>query len=99
MITRPRSCYRQNPAVVLAEIDGVATLFNPDTYEYLVLNATGSAVWTLIKQPKTLEHIVADLLDHYKVAQSRCLRDVSIWLEDALSRSLILEGVSSHEPC
>ena len=99
MTAKKRICYRRDPAVVSAEIDGVATLFNPNTCDYLVLNATGSAVWDQIEQPKTLEHIVANLLDEYAVAQPRCIKDVSAWIDDALTRSLILEEASSQEDC
>ena len=83
--------YCQNPCVVCVAMEGVATLFHPVTHEYLVLNLTGSDIWAMLERPKTLEHVVANLLDSYRVPQSRCLREVREWIEEALSRSLIIQ--------
>ncbi len=49
------SCREEGP-------DG-ALLFNPDTDQVLVINPTGLLIWRVLEQPRTLEEIVAALVE------------------------------------
>jgi hypothetical protein len=81
----------RNPAICAAELDGEICLFHPDNAEYLNLNATGSAVWTLLDAPMDREQLLAQLLERYAVEEAICRRDTEAFLAEALDRGMLLE--------
>ena len=81
----------RNPAICAAELDGEICLFHPDNAEYLNLNATGSAVWTLLDAPMGREQLLAQLLERYAVEEAICRRDTEAFLAEALDRGMLLE--------
>jgi len=81
----------RNPAICAAELDGKICLFHPDNAEYLNLNATGSAVWSLLDAPMDREQLLAQLLERYAVEETTCRRDTEAFLAEALDRGMLLE--------
>jgi hypothetical protein len=81
----------RNPAICAAELDGEICLFHPDTAEYLNLNATASAVWTLLDAPMPREQLLAQLLERYAVEEATCRRDTEAFLAEALERGMLQE--------
>ena len=81
----------RNPAICAAELDGEICLFHPDNAEYLNLNATGSAVWSLLDAPMDREQLLAQLLERYAVEETTCRRDTEAFLAEALDRGMLLE--------
>jgi hypothetical protein len=84
----------RNPSVCAAELDGEICLFHPDTAEYLNLNATGSAVWTLLDAPMDLEQLLPQLLERYSVDEATCRHETESFLAEALRRGMLLEESS-----
>jgi hypothetical protein len=81
----------RNPAICAAELDGEICLFHPTNAEYLNLNATGSAVWSLLDAPIDREQLLAQLLELYAVEEATCRRDTESFLEEAIERGMLLE--------
>jgi hypothetical protein len=85
----------RNPAICAAELDGEICLFHPDNAEYLNLNATGSAVWTLLDAPMDREQLLAHLLERYAVEEATCRRDTEAFLAEAIARGMLIEHPSA----
>ena len=81
--------FLRNPIVVESILDEQVCLFHLDSCQYLVLSRTGAAIWNQIESEKSLEHIVANLLDHYDVDVEICLQDVREWLTTARALDLV----------
>mgnify|MGYP001192314430 CR=1 FL=1 len=84
------SVYRRAPKAIFTDLDGETALFHTDTCEYLVLNATGSAIWELIGTPTTLQDICKQLVADYDVAPEICMQETSAWLKSAVEREVVL---------
>jgi hypothetical protein len=59
-----------------------AVILNLQEGKYFGLNPVGTRVWQLIQTPRTVEAILAGLLEEYDVTPEQCERD----LMDLLSR-------------
>jgi hypothetical protein len=81
---------QRNPAICAAELDGEVCLFHPDNAEYLNLNATGSAIWTLLETPLTADDLIERLLERYAVDEQTCRQDTDQFLSQALERGMLL---------
>ncbi|MFN9645705.1 MAG: PqqD family protein [Cyanobacteriota bacterium] len=86
----------RNPEICAAELDGEICLFHPDTAQYLNLNATGSAIWTLLDTPTDREALVAQLLARYAVEEAICRRETEAFLAEALALGMLLEDPASR---
>ncbi len=82
----------RNPDICAAELDGEVCLFNPESAEYLNLNATGSCIWTLLETPSVLDNLVGNLQDLYEVDQATCRSDVERFVEEALQKGMLRIG-------
>lgn len=85
----------RNPTICAADLDGEICLFHPDNAEYLNLNATGSAVWTLLEAPLNREQLLAQLLERYAVEETTCRRDTEAFLAEAIERGMLLEDTAA----
>jgi hypothetical protein len=65
------------------EEDG-ALLFNPDTDTTLLINSTGLIVWQFLKDPHSVEEILAHLLESFTdiTDKTSVKRDIEAFLED-----------------
>ena len=95
----PNKHYLMNPEVSCRrEADG-ATLFNPDTNDFIATNTTGWLVWKALKRACTLEEVVAHLVESCPEAPpDQTAIDVGAFLQTLLPRGFIgevLDGDSS----
>ena len=73
------SCVLAGEAIVLDLGAGV----------YYSLNPVAARVWELVRQPRTVDEILATLLAEYDVDAARCERDVTQLLRDLAARQLL----------
>lgn len=77
-------CYIRNPDVVLREeeADG-GLLFNPDTNQIRVINATGLLIWKLCDGEHDLAELTEALEEAFEGASTdQALKDVQAYIED-----------------
>ncbi len=86
----------RNPEICAAELDGEICLFHPDNAQYLNLNVTGSAIWTLLDTPTDREALVAQLLARFEVEEVICRRETEAFLAEALALGMLLEDPASR---
>lgn len=87
--------FSRNPAICAAKLDGEICLFHPETAEYLALNPTGSAIWSLLEAPQDREQLIMQLMDRYLVDEAICRRDTEAFLAAAISRGMLIEQAST----
>jgi len=77
------SCREEGP-------DG-ALLFNPDTDDVIVVNATGALIWGALAEPRTRDQLVALLLAQCEGAppEAQVARDVDEFVDLMVSRGFI----------
>ena len=79
---------RRRPGVVEAPFDDVLVVLNEDL-EYLGLDEVGQRIWEILDEPRTLNSLVATLLDEYDVPRADCERDVTAFLDALEERKLV----------
>ena len=86
VVGRPRA------DIVVLDIDGMINVFDPETSELLVLNQTASAVWLLCDGVRTVEGVVAELVESYGASLAVVGPDVASTVRDLTERGLIVAG-------
>ena len=81
----------RNPEICAAELDGEICLFHPENAQYLNLNATGSAIWTVLEAPTDREGLVAQLLARFEVEEATCRKETEAFLSEAFALGMLLE--------
>jgi hypothetical protein len=81
--------FQRNSALFSADLDGEVCLFDPATAAYLNLNATGSAIWKLLQQPRDEAEILMLLLSVYDVDPEICREHCQAFLHKALDLGLL----------
>ncbi len=86
--------FQRNPAICAAELDGEICLFHPESAQYINLNTTGSAIWTLLDAPQERNWLVAQLLDRFAVEEAACSEETDDFLSEALQRGVLLQATA-----
>ena len=79
----------RNSAIYAAELDGEVCLFNPESAEYLNLNATGSWIWNLLGAPLDLDELVQALQEHFSVDPDTCRLETQRFVDEALQKGML----------
>ena len=79
----------RNPEICAAELDGEVCLFNPESAEYLNLNATGSWIWNLLEAPLDLDRLVQALQEHFSVDPDTCRLETQRFVDEALEKGML----------
>jgi len=72
----PSIVLTKNPDAAYRVYDGQATVVLPDRAEVSVLNEVGSLVWDRIDGKRSVEEIIAAVLEHYQVNADQAQHDV-----------------------
>jgi len=66
-----------------------SAILNMKNSAYYGMNPVGTAVWNMLKQPKTVAEIRDAIVNEYEVDEERCERDLFALLEQLRSEGLI----------
>ena len=75
--------------VVFRDLDGEGVLLNLATGTYFGLNTTGTRVWHLVQDGKTLDEVVAALVDDFQVSVETATADVAALLDELAAKGLV----------
>jgi len=70
-------------------IEGEAVILSMDTKVLRGLNPVGSRIWDLIDGQRSLEDIVAVIVQEFDVAPGQAAQDVEAFIRDLLDRGLV----------
>jgi hypothetical protein len=82
----------RNPDIYAAELDGEVCLFNPESAEYLNLNATASCIWSLLENQAIFEDLVVTLQKLYMVDENTCRLETERFVAEALQKGMLQTG-------
>jgi hypothetical protein len=74
---------------VSVDLDGEAVILNLRAGVCYGLNAAGTRIWNLLKEPKTVNQIRDVILEEYEVEPERCESDLLALLQELVDKRLI----------
>ena len=77
------------PDQVCSDLGGETVILNLKSGTYYGLNPTGTFVWNLIQEPKTIEDLRTAILSEYEVDAAVCDRDLKSLLQKLMEQSMI----------
>jgi hypothetical protein len=83
-------------ALAATELDGETVLLDVDTGAYYGYDATGSWIWELIVEPRTVGDLCRALVQRYDVEPQRCECEVIAFLEELAGYGLV--GMETPSP-
>ncbi len=75
--------------VISTELDGEAVLMHVSHGTYYGLNAVGAVIWTLMKEPVTVERLCAAVVEEFEVEREVCERDAFALLQELKDAGLV----------
>jgi hypothetical protein len=82
----------QHPDVVSRVIDGQTYILDPAAGELHALNPLGARIYELLDGQRTIEAILAQLLDEYDVTKDVLDRDALSFLHELEGKGLVLKS-------
>lgn len=79
-----------NPDILVEKVDDGVVLINPSSGQIRVLNATGSLIWSLLTDDKSVVDIQKELINTYQLSEERSIADVETFISDLHSRGLLM---------
>ena len=81
--------YSQSPGNIVSDMDGEKVMLSVHNGKYYNLGELGGEIWELIKEPLTIQELVASLLTQYDVNQTECEEQVITFLSQLKKEGLI----------
>ena len=84
-------CYAQNPNIAERSIDDTIFLVDPDTDIVFYLDALGTGIWHLLKEPVSMTDATRIVQQAFpEMPADEIARDVSMLIADMSRRNLLL---------
>lgn len=87
------SAVRPRTGLLHRELDGETVVLDPDRGIYYGLDDTGTAVWRALQttgeEPRPLEDVHGDLLEHYEVEADELWNDLLALIRELDERGLV----------
>ena len=74
---------------VSTDVDGEEVILHPGTGQYHGLNGVGTAIWSRIDEPITVQELAARIAEAYDEPTERVRPDVEAFLRDLLAEDLV----------
>lgn len=82
--------YSRNEQIIDGELDDNQVMMHLDKGKFFGLNPVAKRIWQLIETPKTIEEIIALLLEEYDVQETQCLQEVNEFLDKAIQCEIVI---------
>ena len=86
---RPDAVVAQIEELVSSDLDGETVMMSVENGKYYGMDAIGSRIWALIKEPCSVSELCNILLTEFKVDRERCEKDVLIFLNKLAEDNLV----------
>ena len=84
------SVVSQTPTQVHVEVNGTTVILSMASNAYFSLTEVGSTIWTLLRQPVTVQELCTAVMARYEVDAARCERDTLDLVADLLAAGLVV---------
>lgn len=78
------------PSLLYSKIGDEIVLLTIESGKYFKVDAVGSRIWEMIKEPMTIENLCQALTGEYDISSEECLKDITLFLERLQEDNLIL---------
>lgn len=79
-----------HPDLTWRLLDGEVVIVSPKSGEIRVLNHVGAEIWQLLANHVEIEEINMFLVNQYELSPQQAEADISAFLDDLMSRGLII---------
>ncbi|KLV25971.1 PqqD family protein [Niallia circulans] len=79
----------QTPGHIVSDMNGEKVMLSIANSKYYNLGHIGGDIWELIKEPISIDRVVAILMEKYEVTQRKCEQHVCSFLETLKEEGLI----------
>lgn len=84
--------YVSIPEVMSCDIGGERVLLHLDDNTYFTVNATASALWLALAEPKNLSGLVDVIVEEFDVSPEECRADIALLLEQMKQAGIIRQA-------
>ena len=84
------STVQLDPSLLYSKIGDEIVLLTVESGKYFKVDAVGSRIWELIKDPTTIQSLCEILVNEYDISLDQCLEDTVPFLESLIEDDLIL---------
>ena len=81
--------YIQNKKVIQSKIGDEVVMLDMDSGFYFGLNSVASVIWGKLESAISLEEIIIELLEEYKIDQQTCENDTRLFFDQLLEKNII----------
>jgi hypothetical protein len=85
----PNTVIAQIEELVSSDLDGETVMMSVKNGKYYGMDAIGSRIWALIKQPRSVADVCNILLEEFDVDREQCERDVLSFLNKLAEDNLV----------
>ena len=85
----PDTVVAQIEELVSSDLDGETVMMSVKNGKYYGMDAIGSRIWALIKQPRSVADVCNILLEEFDVRREQCERDVLDFLNNLAEDKLV----------
>ncbi len=79
-----------DPSLLYSKIGDEIVLLTVESGKYFKVDAVGSRIWELIKEPTTIHNLCGKLIEEYDISSEQCYEDIAPFLERLKEDALIL---------
>ena len=87
---------RRKPGLISAGSDDELTLLDVDHGDFVQLNKTAAAIWTLLDEPMTVAALCARLAESFAIMADDCREDVTAFIASLGERGLVELSLPPH---
>lgn len=81
----------RHPMAVFTQVNNELIIMSPDDHIYYRVNEVGAFIWSLLASGEwTLETIASHIQHHYKIEKERAFNGVSSFIENMLSKKILV---------
>lgn len=84
------STVQLEPTLLYSKIGDEIVLLTVESGKYFKVDAIGSRIWEIIKEPITIEALCSQLVEEYDTTMEQCQKDIMPFLEKLKTDQLIL---------
>lgn len=79
----------QNKKIIQSKIGDEVVMMDIDSGFYFGMNGVGSVIWQHLSTPISLEELVSNLMEEFKVDKQTCESDTMDFLNNLLEKKII----------
>jgi hypothetical protein len=80
---------RRNASTAYRNVEGEGLVMNPTDSMLHLLNETGSAIWEYLKEPHTVQEVLAMVLDRFDCDPETATEDILTFLQTLQEQQLV----------